>query len=490
MRRPARIAVVDDDAAFVQYLSMLLTSRGYEVSAHGSGEDLLKTLDRPTPPAIVLLDVLMPRMDGLETLRAARAAHPDLQVIMLSGSQVPSTIVDAVRLGAVDYVVKPDDPSGLGEAALEAAVRNAIERVTLAGEVARLRAQVADDAGDNPACWTADRSMRHVMTMIERVADSDVSVLLSGESGVGKEVVARELHRRSARRDRSFVKVNCAALPAELLESELFGHERGAFTGAQASRVGRFEFANGGTLLLDEIGEMPASLQAKLLHVLQDREFTRLGSNQPVSVDVRILAATNRDLEQMIRAGQFREDLYYRLQVIEIRIPPLRERRDEILTLVEFFLQRYARRYDRPAVPPSPALRGAILAHEWPGNIRELENLLRRFVILQDESLVLSELHRARAAEPVAPAPEGVEVAAADDEPASPLPVEPGLTLPELARRAVAAAETRAIWQALDRFHWNRRKAARALGVSYKTLLNKMKASGIGAHADASNPQE
>ena len=504
---PARIAIVDDDPAFSQYLSVLLGSRGYEVTTFRSGSDLLKALGAARPPDVVLLDVLMPGMDGLETLRAVRANHPALQVIMLSGTQVPATIVDAVRLGAVDYVVKPDDPEGLGEAALEAAIRSAVEKMALTSEVARLRAQMVDDPDGSQPCWGSGADMRRVLTMVERVADSDVSVLLTGESGVGKEVIAHEVHRRSPRRTRPFVKVNCAALPAELLESELFGHERGAFTGAQNSRIGKFEFANEGTIMLDEIGEMPLGLQAKLLHVLQDHEFTRLGSNRPVSIDVRVIAATNRELDQMIRAGMFREDLYYRLQVIEIRVPPLRDRRDEIIPLVEFFLIRYAARYGRPAARPSPQLREAFLAYGWPGNVRELENVIKRFVILQDESLVLAELQRSRqhdaplsftprpvAVEPVATlAPASAPPPAALSARATPEPDAAGdvgfasnnngvpTKLPDLARRAALSAERDAIQQALDHFRWNRRKAAQQLGVSYKTLLNKMKECGISA---------
>ena len=498
---PARIAIVDDDPAFSQYLSLLLGSRGYDVSTHASGADFLDALGRVSAaPDVVLLDVLMPGMDGLETLRNVRAAHPALQVVMLSGSQVPSTIVDAVRLGAVDYVVKPDDPDGLGEAALEAAIRAAVEKVHLTSEVARLRAQVTEDPEGAQPCWGAGAGMRRVVTMIERVADSDVSVLITGESGVGKEIIARELHRRSARRTRPFVKVNCAALPADLLESELFGHERGAFTGAQTTRVGRFEFANSGTLMLDEIGEMPLSLQAKLLHVLQDHEFTRLGSNRTVNVDVRIIAATNRELEQMIRLGQFREDLYYRLQVIEIRVPPLRDRREEIVHLAEFFLQRYAARYGRPAAHLTPRLSRAFVDYQWPGNVRELENLIKRFVILQDESLVLAELQRARPsgeAPPIAPAierppsghplpaaappPNGLAADAADEGDQD---VDASATLPDLARRAALIAERTAIQSTLDHFRWNRRKAAQKLGVSYKTLLNKMKECGISAPSE------
>jgi two-component system response regulator AtoC len=506
---PAKLALVDDDQQFVEYLDTLLRTRGYDVQPFNSGSDLLQAMHTDTPPDVVLLDVSMPGMDGLETLKAVRVAHPNVQVIMLSGRNAPATIVDAMRQGAADYVVKPGDPDGVGEAALEAAIRNAVEKTVLTTEVARLRTQVGEDP-EGVAFWGPGSAMRNVMAMVDRVADSDVSVLLRGESGVGKEVIARELHRRSPRRAKPFVKVNAAALPSELLESELFGHERGAFTGAQNARIGKFEFANHGTLMLDEIGEMPPGLQAKLLHVLQDREFTKLGSNKPVSVDVRIIAATNRDLEAMMRAGSFREDLYYRLQVIEIFVPPLRERREEINQFIEFFLVKYSERYGRPLRRPSDALRDTLLNYAWPGNVRELENVIKRFVILQDEALVLAELKRARTAAadyaasaaarmaasaptpppaPVAPppmaaapappaAPEPVDVDDDDDVPD--LPPAPGtVSLPELAREAAMKAERAAIQQALDRFRWNRRKAADALGVSYKTLLNKMKECGI-----------
>jgi two-component system response regulator AtoC len=317
--------------------------------------------------------------------------------------------------------------------------------------------------------------------MVERVADSDVSVLLSGESGVGKEIIARELHRRSPRRLKPFVKVNCAALPTELLESELFGHERGAFTGAQIARVGKFEFANEGTLMLDEIGEMPVALQAKLLHVVQDQAFTKLGSNRPVAVDVRVIAATNRDLASMMQNGQFREDLYYRLQVIEIVVPPLRDRRDEILPLSEFFLGQYAERYGRPLLRLSDSMREALSEYAWPGNVRELENMMKRFVILRDESQLRAELRRPPAQElaaapPAVPRAATPEAVTTDDglRPAS----RPG-RLPDLARAAALVAEREAIRGALDQFRWNRRKAARLLGVSYKTFLHKMKECGI-----------
>jgi two-component system response regulator AtoC len=447
----ARIAIVDDDPLFVEYLATFLRSRGYDTTVYPSGTALLTALAGKSIPDVVLLDVLMPTMNGLETLKAIRAASPVLPVIMLSGQQVPATIVDAVRLGAIDYVVKSDESVALHDAALEAAICRAIERTALTSEVARLNAQIAESPDGAQVCWANGASMREVLTMIDRVADSDISVLLTGESGVGKEVIARELHRRSSRRTKPFVKVNCAALPSELLESELFGHERGAFTGAQNVRVGKFEFASGGTILLDEIGEMPVNLQAKLLHVLQARVFTKVGSNRPVEVDVRVMAATNRELAAMIRQGQFREDLYYRLQVIEIRVPALRDRREEIPALVEFFIHRYAERYGRPALRPSPGLMHALSEYPWPGNIRELENAMKRLVILRDEGLLFAELSRERErtggdvplltdATPVAaPAPAPQPPASATLPQAAPAPAPPPMRPSPRYRRAAAS---------------------------------------------------
>src|SRR5688500_13463609 len=387
----ARIALVDDDPAFAEYIQVFLRTKGYDVEVHHSGPALLQSLQNGSAPSVILLDVEMPDLDGIETLRAIRRAHPMTEAVMLSGRQAPATSVEAVRLGAADYVVK-GGPGGLGEATLEAAIRHALERQSMSAEIERLGAQLAEDPQGIQPFWSDSHSMREVMDMVDRVADSTAGVLLRGESGVGKEVIARELHRRSSRRTQQFVKVNCAALPVDLLESELFGHERGAFTGAGNVRIGKFEFAHRGTILLDEIGEMPAALQAKLLHVLQDGAITRLGSNQQIDADVRILAATNRDLEAMIRAGTFREDLYYRLQVIEIRVPPLRDRREEIPALVEYFVSKYTAVYRRPAKRPSRALVEALVAHPWPGNIRELENMIKRLVVLQDEALIFSEL--------------------------------------------------------------------------------------------------
>src|ERR671912_2477529 len=394
-RRPS-IAIVDDDSGFAGYLRTFLGVRGYEARSYTRGDEIVAAIRQGEPPDIVLLDVAMPGMDGLQTLKALKAARPELQVIMLSGREQAPIIVEAVRLGAADYVVKPGDPEGLGEIALDSAIKQAIERTRLVSELTHLRRQLSDDQNHAFIGWGDSPAMRQVAHVIEQVADSDVTVLIRGESGVGKELVARAIHQRSTRKQKPFVKVNCAALPAELLESELFGHEKGAFTGAATTRIGKFEQAHSGTIFMDEIGEMKPPLQAKLLHVLQDAEFTKLGSNKKINVEVRVVAATNRDLEKMILRGDFREDLYYRLKVIEATVAPLRERRDEIPSLTDFFIVKYSQRYNRPVRPLSDELRERFLLYEWPGNVRELENMIKRFVILQDEQLVLRELSRPR----------------------------------------------------------------------------------------------
>ncbi|MGE0444759.1 MAG: sigma-54-dependent transcriptional regulator, partial [Vicinamibacterales bacterium] len=496
---------------FAGYLRTFLALRGYEARSYSRGEEIVAAIRQGEPPDIVLLDVAMPGMDGIQTLKALKAARPELQVIMLSGREQANVIVEAVRLGAADYVVKPDDPEGLGEIALDSAIKQAIERNRLVTELSDLRRQLSDDQSEAFIGWSDSPAMRQVALIIEQVADSDVTVLIRGESGVGKELVARAIHQHSTRKHKPFVKVNCAALPAELLESELFGHEKGAFTGAATTRIGKFEQANFGTIFLDEIGEMKPPLQAKLLHVLQDAEFTKLGSNKKITVDVRVVAATNRDLEAMMLRGQFREDLYYRLKVIEALVPPLRERRDEVLRLTEFFVAKYSQRYNRPVRPLSDELREKFMNYEWPGNVRELENFIKRFVILQDEQLVLRELSRPRlvpnsagvtappsdyppayhAPPAVAPPTAAPPTALADDDDRDvaeldDMPVavaapagQDGRRLADVAREAALAAERTVIADTLRQVHWNRRKAAQLLGVSYKTLLNKIKETGI-----------
>ena len=497
MKRPY-IAIVDDDSAFASYLRTFLSMRGYETRAYSRGDEMLAALKQGGPHDVVLLDVMMPGMNGLETLRALKAVKPDIRVIMLSGRQEATTIVEAIRLGAADYIVKPDNPEGLDEIALEAAIKNAIEKIKLVSEITELRRQLSDDQDRAFLFWGDSPEMKTIATMIEQVSDSDVTVLIRGESGVGKELVARAIHEHSPRHERPFVKVNCAALPAELLESELFGHEKGAFTGAATTRIGKFEQADTGTIFLDEVGEMKAGLQAKLLHAVQDSQFTKLGSNRPITVDVRVVAATNRDLEAMLLRGEFREDLYYRLKVIEITVPPLRARRNEISHLSGFFMDRYARRYNRPARGLSEPLQQLFQTYDWPGNIRELENMIKRIVILQDEQLVIRELTRAPRPMPAfAAVADGAprDVAEASNEPEDfdgpsdheeadmeerVVSAPAGSRLADVAKAAAMKAERAIIEDTLEQVRWNRRRAAEQLGVSYKTLLNKIKECGIG----------
>ncbi len=372
---------------------------------------------------------------------------------------------------------------------VERAVTRVLERVTLGQEVERLRAQLtAEGRKRRPTQidyeWPFMNSvrMRGVKEMIDRVSGTDATVLVWGESGVGKELVTRAIHDKSPRRDHPFVKVNCAALPLELLESELFGYERGAFTGAHRQKPGKFELANTGTIFLDEIGEMPMPVQAKLLQVLQDREFSRLGSQSDIRVDVRVIAATNKDLARLVQQGHFREDLYYRLNVLSIHVPPLRERQEEIPVLVEYFLDQYSREYGRPRQEVTAETMHLFMDHSWRGNVRELENVIKRIVALGTENQVVQELARRALELPEAPAltaPAASPVAVAGAG-------SPGrrwdenLGLREIARRAAREAEEAALKEVLDRVRWHRIEAARRLKVSYKTLLRKMQECGLG----------
>jgi transcriptional regulator with GAF, ATPase, and Fis domain len=341
--------------------------------------------------------------------------------------------------------------------------------------------RTGETAGMNQPPIGTSAVMRAITDTVDRVATTDATVLIWGESGVGKEMVSRRIYEHSLRKDRPFVKVNCAALPVELLESELFGYERGAFTGAHSQKPGKFELAHTGTIFLDEIGEMPMPIQAKLLQVLQDGQFARLGSRQDIRVDVRAIAATNRDLGRLVRGGGFREDLYYRLNVVNIHIPPLRERRDEIPELVEHFLALYAQRYSRPRVALSGDTMRRFLEHSWPGNIRELENVVKRMVVLglkewSDELTVVEPAplepltpRMATMTTPSAPAP----VTRAHDH--APPVIDESLGLKDIARRASREAEKQAILAVLQRVHWHRADAARLLKVSYKTLRNRIR---------------
>jgi DNA-binding NtrC family response regulator len=444
------VLVVDDDESAREYVTALVEALGYDVSAAASAEAAMPELGR-SPPEVVLLDLVLPRMSGLELLDWIRRNAPGVGVVVLSTVGEIKTVVEAMSRGASNYLTKP-----FREAELELAIRGATEKERLREEVRVLRHRL--DHGEATDMVSSDERMLRVRDIASQVADSDAPVLILGETGVGKEVVARLIHGLSDRRDRALVKVNCAALPHDLLESELFGYEKGAFSGAVRDKPGKFELANRGSILLDEIGEMSPHLQAKLLHVLQDGEFSRLGASRPTRTDARVLATTNRPLEQAVASGLFREDLYFRLNVVRLEVPPLRERRADIPLLVRAFEARH----QRPGTPRTlpPELTSAFLAHDWPGNVRELENAVRRYMILPDLGAALEELGRSPRTEAAAArgAAPGVE-----------------LSLKALAAKVAEEAERKTIQRVLAETRWNRRQAARQLKISYKTLLNKLK---------------
>lgn len=457
----ARLLVVDDEPSMLRYLQTLLESNGYNVETAASGPEALERLQKDPTPNLVLLDLLMPEIDGLQTLEQLRKTRPGVRVVILSCVTDPRKVVQAIRLGAADYLPKP-----FQQTELEAVIRHALNphiglpepddgTVTL------------EDLGDDMFFLAGCPAMRRIREQVERVANVDVPVLLLGESGTGKEVMARLIHKLSSRAQRVFLKVNCAALPAELLESELFGYEVGAFTGATRPKPGKFELCDRGTILLDEIGEMPPSLQAKLLHVLQDQQFSRLGSRNLIKGDVRILAATNVDIEQAIATKKVREDLYYRLNAFTIHHPPLRERREEIPFLLRHFMGRFAVRYGRAPLPLTPGIIEACTQYSWPGNLRELENFVKRYLILADEASALDEL-KSKVNGESPPASAGMKARGENSE-----------DLKSLVRGLKDEAEMEAISRALERTNWNRKEAARLLNISYKALLYKIRQYGI-----------
>jgi two-component system response regulator AtoC len=464
-----RVLVIDDDPGVRDYMEALVTRQGYRVFAVADGEQALQTLDE-TLPDVITLDVVLPGIDGLETLSRLKQRMPEVPVVMLSGHGQARTIVEAMRLGASDFLRKPFEVEEL-----ELAFQKALEKRALKQEVERLRGRARSETellllcGDN-------RKMKEIRDIIEQVADTDITVLVRGDSGTGKELVARTVFQLSSRRDKPFVKVNCAALPSELLESELFGFEKGAFTGAQKRKLGKFEYANHGTIFLDEISEMHPSLQAKLLQVLQDGEFSRLGGDGDVRVDTRIIAATNRNLEEAVTEGSFREDLYYRINVVTIQVPPLRERRDAIPLLVDHFLKKYNDQYRKSVKQLSSETMEIFMQYHWPGNVRELENMVRRMVVLGNEQPVLEEISERGL--------EGAEGEEAKDF----LDLEAlgadfsngqGMDLKAISRRAAQLAERRVIERVLQQTRWNRKEAAARLQISYKALLYKMKENGL-----------
>ena len=452
-----KILVVDDSEGIRGYLANLLEVRGYAVATAEDGESAIRFLEEVSVmPDLVLLDIMMPGLGGIETLRRIREIIPGLSVAVISVVGRAPTIVSAMQLGAVDFINKPFEEEELDQ------ILNHFAPIQ---ECDDNRGQAYTEVEESVWDGTA---MREIRGMIEQISDTDVTVLVQGESGVGKEIVARSIHEMSTRAGGPFVKVNCAALPEDLLESELFGYEKGAFTGAYVRKHGKFEVATEGTIFLDEIGEMSPGLQAKLLQVLQESRFTRLGGNKDVTVDVRIVCATNRPLLDMVAQNEFREDLYFRLNVVNIHIPPLRERREEVEPLVERFVERYSRKFDRPTPSISGVMLTAFSNYDFPGNVRELENMVKRIIVLESEESVLTELIEREANQRDSNA--GFENLLSEMEASA-----GKVPLREVSRRAALEVEREAIDIALRMTDWNRKKAAVLLGVSYKTLLQKIR---------------
>jgi DNA-binding NtrC family response regulator len=456
MASKEKILVVDDEPSIRKYLQTLLEVEGFDVQTVSSGREAIEKINSGARPEFIILDVLMPELNGIETLRELLKIDRTLNIIMLSCSNEVGTVVEAIRIGAHDYLTKPFEKSEL-----DAAMLKSRKKKQLVTENQALR-DYCDQVTEDLSFLAASPQMVRIRQQILQIAPVDVPVFICGESGVGKEVVARMIHLRSKRRNQPFVKVNCAALPGELLESELFGFDQGAFTGAVRSKPGKFEIANKGTIFLDEIAEMSTHLQAKLLHVLQDHQYSRLGGRHMVETDVRVLAATNIDVQEAMKTGRFREDLYYRLNVLSILVPPLRERLVEIPLLFRHFLDKYSEKFGKTPQGPSKYLMDAAVNYPWPGNLRELENFVKRYVILEDDEGSLRELIEMSSAR---------QRTSPREEP--PAPREQGLKA--LVRGLKDEAEMEAIADALEKTRWCRKDAAKMLGISYKALLYKMR---------------
>ncbi len=445
------ILLVDDDPGTRKVARANLGLEGFEVLLASSGAEALDLL-AGTDPLAVVSDLRMPDLDGIALMAAAHARRPGLPFVLVTAHATVETAVAALRQGAVHYLTKP---IRFDELAL--VLRHAVAGERSRRDVLRLRGELERAAGFEELVGSSP-AMRQVFTMVDQVAPTDATVLLRGETGTGKELVARAIHRRSPRRDRPFVAVNCTAVPRELMESEFFGHEKGAFTGSVARRVGRFEQADGSTLFLDEVGDLDHTVQAKLLRVLQEQEITRVGAQDAVRVDVRIVTATNRDLEAAVKEGRFRDDLYYRLNVIPITLPPLREKPQDLPALLEHFLGSFSVRYGRPAPPPPPETLAALEGYAWPGNVRELRNLCER-AVLMGWAGVLSMVGAARTEEAAL--------------------VDPALPLLEARQRLVERFEREYVTRLLRLHHGRIGEVARAAGIAERNLYEKMKTYGL-----------
>ncbi|MEW5945614.1 MAG: sigma-54 dependent transcriptional regulator [bacterium] len=465
MPEPAhKVLVVDDEENMRFFLREALSRENYEVALAASGEEALRLL-RADGFGAVILDIRMSRIGGMEVLEEIKKEKPELPVIMMTAYGSKKVAMETLRKGAYDYFTKPFDVDEM-----RVVVKRAVEKQKLEEEIKLLRKRLSERYSFDGVVGNS-KEMRDVLELVSKVINNDVTVILYGESGTGKELIATLIHRNSPRRDAPLVKINCAAIPETLLESELFGHEKGAFTGAGAMKEGKFEVANGGTLFLDEIGDMSMVTQSKLLRVLEEKKFERLGGTGVIEVDIRIIAATNKDLPRLIQEGRFREDLYFRLNVVPIFLPPLRARKTDIPLLVEHFLDQAHKRFGVERKGLSQGAMRLLMDYDWPGNVRELENVMQRAVVTSrgeviDEGISLPVmLHGAdRGMRTVAnPAAKGWDH-----------------SLPEIVESLTEAAEKRLITEALAKTNWSRTRTAELLKICRKSLHNKMKKYGIG----------
>jgi DNA-binding NtrC family response regulator len=452
MADDSKVWIVDDDPAIRELLSVIVTSAGCGVDTFAGGAEVLACAD--PPPGAVLLDLMMPEVDGVAVLKELKRRQPTLPVIVLTAVNDVSRAVEVTKLGAYDYLVKPID-----QERLKTTLTRALSHGDLENEVVRLKSELGERY-DLRNIIGSSAAMRRVYDQIAKVVNSDITVFISGESGTGKELVAKAIHYGSLRSDGPFIDVNCAAIPEGLQESELFGHEKGAFTGAVAAHPGKFEQAAGGTIFLDEVGEMSASAQARLLRVLQERCLQRVGGTKTIDLDVRVVSASNRNLEKMVGEGSFRQDLFYRLVVFPFDLPPLRDRREDIPLLVDHFIAKYARDANVPIRGVEPDAMKALTAHHWPGNVRELENVIHRSLLLADGPIIeVVDL----------PPGLGTQTAPAPGEGSAPISV--AMSLEEL--------EKAAINKALKRHGGNLSDVARQLGIGRSTLYRKLEQYGL-----------
>ena len=459
----ARVLIVDDDPVILEVIGDILKRNGYEVVAAPNGAAGIRELERKYFD-LVLTDLVMPDVDGMEVLNHVVSTSPKAICIILTGHGTIKSSVEAIKKGAFDYITKP-----ITADELLVVIEKALKFRNLEEENIRLKKELQQTYGYDNLVGTSN-AIKNIYELIEKVADTDGTVLISGASGTGKELIARAIHYNSSRSDRPLVVINCGAIPEELLESELFGHEKGAFTGAYKSRIGRFEMANGGTIFLDEIGEMSPALQVKLLRVLQEKKFERVGGTKTIHVDVRITAATNKNLTTAINKGKFREDLYYRLNVIPMKVPPLKQRKSDIPLLIDHFLKKFQKGAKKKITGFSPEVMDAMLKYDWPGNVRELENVIKRLTILCDDEIVT-----------VDDLPEHIPHKGRGDRVVEEDFLEKGETLHD----AVEDYEKRLILGALERSDWVKTKAAKLLNINRTTLVEKIKKQNLTESASA-----